>query len=61
MGARCFWDENTDAYAQEVHMNVSRSGAAVAAATEAALIFAAYCTLHSLTLLNDYLCCACCL
>jgi hypothetical protein len=22
MGARCFWDENTDAYAQEVFMNV---------------------------------------
>eukprot|EP01052_Picozoa_sp_SAG31_P027636 SAG31_NODE_2600_length_5414_cov_3.077140_6_plen_127_part_00 len=24
MGARCFWDENTDAYAQEVYMNVRR-------------------------------------
>jgi hypothetical protein len=31
MGARCFWDENTDNYAQEVFMNVRNRGATVLA------------------------------
>ena len=35
MGARCFWDDNTDSYAQEVFQNVRHTAATVMCQTGA--------------------------